>query len=114
MRWIVAFLACIGIAQAQVIQHQISDDSWARVPLQFPFPYYGRVFTDSYMFSNGVIGFGSVQQGWCCSGYDLTRESGYHLNYAIMPLQTDLINYGQGRFLTEGTTQYQQIGRAHV
>lgn len=108
MRWIVAFLACIGIAQAQVIQHQISDDSWARVPLQFPFPYYGRVFTDSYMFSNGVIGFGSVQQGWCCSGYDLTRESGYHLNYAIMPLQTDLINYGQGRFLTEGTPQYQR------
>ena len=108
MRWIVAFLACIGIAQAQVIQHQISDDSWARVPLQFPFPYYGRVFTDSYMFSNGVIGFGSVQQGWCCSGYDLTRESGYHLNYAIMPLQTDLINYGSGRFVTEGTTQYQR------
>ena len=25
-----------------------------------------------------------------------------------MPLQTDLINYGSGRFLTEGTTQYQR------
>jgi hypothetical protein len=25
-----------------------------------------------------------------------------------MPLQTDLINYGQGRFLTEGTPQYQR------
>lgn len=108
MKWLVAFLACIGIAQAQVIQHQISDDSWVRVPLQFPFPYYGRTFTDSYMFSNGVVGFGSVQQGWCCSGYDLTQQQGYHLNYAIMPLQTDLINYGQGRFLTEGTAQYQR------
>ena len=108
MRWIAAFLACIGIAQAQVIQHTIADDAWVRVPLQFPFPYYGRTFTDSYMFSNGVIGFGSVQQGWCCSGYDLTRDQGYHLNYAIMPLQTDLINYGQGRFLTEGTPQYQR------
>lgn len=93
---------------SQVIQHNIADDSWARVPLQFPFPYYGRVFTDSYMFSNGVVGFGSVTQGWCCSGYDLTQQQGYHLNYAIMPLQTDLINYGQGRFLTEGTTQYQR------
>ena len=109
MKWLVALLFCLSTAQAQVItQHNIADDSWARVPLQFPFPYYGRVFTDSYMFSNGVIGFGSVQQGWCCSGYDLTQQQGYHLNYSIMPLQTDLINYGQGRFLTEGTTQYQR------
>lgn len=108
MRWIVAFLACIGIAQAQVVTHQIADDSWAHVPLQFPFPLHGRVFTDSYMFSNGVVGFGSVNQGWCCSGYDLANQQGYHLNYSILSLQTDLINYGSGRFTTEGTTTYQR------
>ena len=108
MRWIVAFLACIGIAQAQVIQHQIYDDGFAHVPLQFPFPYYGRIFTDSYMFSNGVVGFGSVNNHWCCSGYDLRYAQGYQFNFSIMPLQTDLINYGSGRFLTEGTTQYQR------
>lgn len=108
MRWIVAFLACIGIAQAQVVTHQIADDSWAHVPLQFPFPLHGRVFTDSYMFSNGVVGFGSVNQGWCCSGYDLANQQGYHLNYSILGLQTDLINYGSGRFTTEGTTTYQR------
>lgn len=108
MRWLVAFLACIGIAQAQVITHQIADDSWARVPLQFPFPLHGRVFTDSYMFSNGVVGFGSVNQGWCCSGFDLANNQGYHLNYSILGLQTDLINYGSGRFQTEGTPQYQR------
>lgn len=108
MRWLVAFLACIGIAQAQVITHQISDDSWSHVPLQFPFPLYGRIFTDSYMFSNGVVGFGSVNQGWCCTGYNLANSQGYHLNYSILGLQTDLINYGSGRFTSEGTTTYQR------
>lgn len=108
MKWLVALLACIGIAQAQVIQHQIYDDGFAHVPLQFGFPYYGRIFTDSYMFSNGVVGFGSVNNHWCCSGYDLANARGYQFNFSIMPLQTDLINYGQGRFLTEGTTQYQR------
>ncbi len=108
MRWIIAFLACIGIAQAQVLTHQIYDDSYAHVPLQFGFPLYGRIFTDSYMFSNGVVGFGSVNNHWCCSGYDLANARGYQFNYSIMGLQTDLINYGSGRFQTEGTPQYQR------
>lgn len=108
MRWLIALLACINVAQAQVIQHQISDDGFARVPLQFPFPYYGRVFTESYMFSNGVVGFLNPSNSWCCTGFDLRANNGTPFNFAIMPLQTDLINYGQGRFLTEGTTQYQR------
>jgi hypothetical protein len=108
MRWLLSFLACIGIAQAQIIQHQISDDGYARVPLQFPFPYYGRVFTESYMFSNGVVGFLNPQwNSWCCTGFDLRTNNGTPFSFAIMPLQTDLINY-QGRFLTEGTPQYQR------
>lgn len=107
MKWIIAFLACIGIAQAQVIQHQISDDGFAHIPLQFGFPYYGRIFTDSYMFSNGVVGFGSVNNSWCCSGFDLANARGYQFDFAIMPLQTDLLNYS-GKFLTEGTPQYQR------
>jgi hypothetical protein len=108
MRWIVAFLACIGIAQAQVVTHQISDDSYAHVPLQFGFPLHGRIFTDSFMFSNGVVGFGSVNNHWCCTGIDLSNTQGYHINYSILGLQTDLINYGSGRFTSEGTTTYQR------
>lgn len=107
MKWLVAFLACIGIAQAQVIQHQISDDGYVRVPLQFAFPYYGRVFTESFMFSNGVVGFLNPTNHFCCSGYDITQPN-HPFSFAIMPLQTDLVNYGQGRFLTEGTPQYQR------
>ena len=96
----------IGI-KAQVIQHNIPDDGYAHVPLQFGFPYYGRIFTDSFMFSNGVVGFGSVNNHWCCTGFDLANSRGYQFNFSIMPLQTDLLNY-QGRFLTEGTPQYQR------
>jgi hypothetical protein len=108
MKWLVALLACIGIAQAQVIQHQISDDGYARVPLQFPFPYNNRVFTESYMFSNGVVGFLNPSNSWCCTGFDLTVNRGSPFDFAIMPLQTDLVNYGSGRFLTEGTPQFQR------
>ena len=114
MRWIVAFLACIGIAQAQIIQHQISDDGYARVPLQFPFPYHGRVFTESFMFSNGVVGFLNPTNSWCCTGFDLTTSRGSPFDFAIMPLQTDLINYGQGRFRTEGTAQYQRYAWENI
>lgn len=60
------------------------------------------------MFSNGVIGFLNPNyNSWCCSGFDLRTANGTPFNFAIMPLQTDLLNYS-GRFLTEGTTQYQR------
>lgn len=111
MKKILIGIICLCFFQpitAQVIQHQISDDGHVHIPLQFGFPYYGRIFTDSYMFSNGVVGFGSVNNHWCCSGHDLANARGYQFDFSIMPLQTDLINYGQGRFLTEGTPQYQR------
>lgn len=108
MRWLVLVALWCNIATAQVVvQHNISDDGYARVPLQFAFPYYGRVFTESYMFSNGVVGFLNPSNSWCCTGFDLRVSNGTPFNFAIMPLQTDLLNYN-GRFLTEGTPQYQR------
>jgi hypothetical protein len=101
------FLYLPTLSYTQIIQHQISDDGYARVPLQFAFPYYGRVFTESYMFSNGVVGFLNPTNSWCCTGFDLRNNNGTPFNFAIMPLQTDLLNYS-GRFLTEGTPQYQR------
>jgi hypothetical protein len=59
------------------------------------------------MFSNGVVGFLNPTNSWCCSGFDLRNNNGTPFSFAIMPLQTDLINYS-GRFLTEGTPQYQR------
>ena len=111
MRWLLSLIVgtCLylpTLSYTQVIEHRISDDGYARVPLQFAFPYYGRVFTESYMFSNGVVGFLNPTNHFCCSGYDITQPN-HPFSFAIMPLQTDLINY-QGRFLTEGTPQYQR------
>ena len=109
MRWLVCIIALwCNIATAQVVlQHNISDDGYARVSLQFPFPYHGRVFTESFMFSNGVVGFLNPTNSWCCTGFNLETSRGSPFDYAIMPLQTDLLNYS-GRFLTEGTEQYQR------
>jgi len=92
-----------------VQEHYIGDDGNVHIPLQFPFPYYGRTFTDSWMFSNGVVGFLSPQTSFCCTGMDLS-DPNYHSptwNFALMPLWTDLRNYN-GRFLTEGTEDYQR------
>ena len=114
MKWLVALLFCIGTAHAQIQQHNISDDGFARVPLPFAFPYYGQVFTESYMFSNGVVGFMSPTNSWCCTGFNLEQSRGPWFNYAIMPLQTDLINYGSGRFRTEGTAQYQRYSWENI
>ena len=112
MRWLLSLIVgtCLYIptlSYTQVIQHQISDDGFARVPLQFPFPYHGRVFTESFMFSNGVVGFLNPTNSWCCTGFNLETSRGSPFNFAIMALQTDLLNY-RGRFLTEGTAQYQR------
>ena len=112
MKWLLSLIVgtCLylpTLSHTQIIQHQISDDGYARVPLQFAFPYYGRVFTESYMFSNGVVGFLNPTNSWCCTGFDLRNNNGTPFSFAIMPLQTDLINYS-GRFLTEGTPQYQR------
>lgn len=115
MRWLVLIALWCNIATAQVVvQHNISDDGYARVPLQFAFPFYGRVFTESYMFSNGVVGFLNPQNNWCCQGFDLRTNNGTPFSFAILSLQTDLVNYGQGRFLTEGTPQYQRYAWENI
>jgi hypothetical protein len=111
MRWLLSLIVgtCLylpTLSYTQVIEHRISDDGYARVPLQFAFPYYGRVFTESYMFSNGVVGFLNPTNGFCCSGFDITQPN-HPFSFAIMPLQTDLLNYS-GKFLTEGTPHYQR------
>jgi hypothetical protein len=111
MRWLLSLIVgtCLylpTLSYTQVIEHQISDDGYVRVPLQFAFPYHGRVFTESYMFSNGVVGFLNPTNSFCCSGFDITQPN-HPFSFAIMPLQTDLLNYS-GKFLTEGTAQYQR------
>jgi hypothetical protein len=63
-----------------------TDDSYVQVPLQFGFPFYNRVFTHSWMHSNGVVSFldpmspidGGPNPGawaYCCGGPDQSQNT---------------------------------------
>ena len=74
--------------------YNISDDGYVPVSLPFTFPFYGRNFTQSYMFSNGVVGFldpATHGNSFCCDGVDLSGNPGSPWHFAIYALQTDLI-----------------------
>lgn len=91
-------------------EHTIPDDGYVEVPLDFEYPFYGRTFTNSWMFGNGVIGFLDPTEepyqgrfGFCCRGYDNSTNRPADLTkLTLMPLQTNLINYGDGKFMTKG------------
>ena len=67
---------------SDVTQYNISDDSYASVPLPFSFTLYDKTFVHSWMHSNGIISFlainntatnpGTPYQGnFCCNGEDI-------------------------------------------
>jgi hypothetical protein len=95
-----AALPLQNIANTPGAQHlMLGDDSNQQVPLGFTFPYWGQNFTNSWMYSNGIVSFtsGNIPGSGCCSGNDLsqlanqgTRNNVY--NYMIAPLWTDLID----------------------
>ena len=97
-----------------------SDDTHVHVPLQFGFPFYGRVFTNSWMHSNGVVsfldpavpvegvGYNPGQWAYCCSGVPLNAQTSPGFSYLIAPLWTDLYPVATSTFRTEGTATYQK------
>ena len=90
--------------------YNIGDDGYAQVNLPFTFPFYGRNFTTSYMFSNGVVGFLDPTTHWngfCCDGVNLANNPGSSWNFAIYALQTDLIAANQNaKFYTQSDSSY--------
>lgn len=94
-----------------IITHQIGDDGFAEVPLQFAFPYYGQVFTNSWMFDNGVVGFYSPFDGYSGGqnyfSQPFSTGLGGQFNYMIAPLWTDLLNYS-GTYTTQGDSTFQR------
>jgi hypothetical protein len=86
--------------------YAINDDGYAIVPIPFGFPYYGKLFTHSIFFDNGVVSFYTPdqdpqrlggQQFWA---EPLSNNIGSQFYYSIMPLWSDLRNYS-GRYFTE-------------
>lgn len=119
LAWFVLAVSCItASAQGLRVERQFSDDSWVHVPLQFAFPMYGVTFTNSFMFSNGVVALMGVGQTpattYCCSGENINQGSSPVFNYTIMPLQTDLLPVAVSRFWTEGTNQYQRYSWQNI
>jgi hypothetical protein len=115
--WVFCF-SLSSLSNPEIIEHQIADDGWVEVPLDFTFPFYGNSYVTSFMFSNGVVGFldpldvpgtGYVHDGLCCSGQDFSSgATGVRFNYTIMPWHTDLIDTGVGRFYTQGDETFQK------
>ena len=108
--WVCCF-SLSSLSDPEIIEHQIADDGWVEVPLDFTFPFYGNMYVTSFMFSNGVVGFLEPNpQNWglCCDGQDLNNFTGSKFNYTIMPWHTDLIDTGIGRFYTQGDETYQK------
>lgn len=75
----------------------IGDDERVGVPLDFGFPLGQRVYTYSWMHSNGVVSFLSTFNWMCCDGLDLENhnwasQTEPYFNHMIAPLWTDTIN----------------------
>jgi hypothetical protein len=103
-----------GYSNAQDVTsqtHDISDDGFANVPLQFGFPFYGQTFNNSWMFSNGIISFQDPNQSglaWSnLSVQNFSTNMGSQFNYSIFPLWTDLINI-VGSFTSQGNAEFQR------
>ena len=104
MAFLVLSCSLSSWSDPEIIEHQIADDGWVEVPLDFTFPFYGNSYVTSFMFSNGVVGFldpldvdgtGYVHDGLCCSGQDFASgATGVRFHYTIMPWHTDLIDTG--------------------
>jgi len=123
---LLSLLFFCGVAYGQtptITTPTFTDDSYVHVPLQFGFPFYNRVFTNSWMHSNGIVSFfdpasplpgsSSNPAAWayCCAGVDLVPSNtqlGPQFNYMISALWTDLYPIATSSFRTEGTTTYQR------
>ena len=114
-KFLAAILVMLSLAVgAQTVKTPVTfgDDTWVNVPLQFSFPFYGKVFTNSFMFSNGVVAFMGVNtqpyDSYCCSGVTVNPQMPVSFNYTIMPMQTDLYPVSQSKFYIQGDTTYQK------
>jgi hypothetical protein len=102
-----AGLVCSVSFAQDLVEHNLPDDGYAEVPLNFAFPYFGEIYTTSWMGSNGVIMLMSptntndgARWSYCCNGQDLSKVTSP--SFVIMPLWTDLIGYNENaRFYSQ-------------
>ena len=112
--------------------HNMWDDGHVHVPLQFGFPFFGKTFTNSVMYDNGVVGFfapatTTTQKIGCdpavdgyCGGNNWYSQpystvTGPQWNYMIAPLHTDMRPVPGSVYSTTGdatqmTYRWQDVG----
>jgi len=117
----VGLLLCSFYSNAQTVtEHNISDDQYALVPLNFAFPFYGKIFTHTVMYDNGIVGFydpfaaiGCDPTNTYCIGSQWNPQEAINsynyfpnpqiMSYYIAPLWTDLVGIEGTRYVTTGT-----------
>jgi hypothetical protein len=111
--FLAVILSIIGLtasAQDPKTYYNISDDGYAIVPIPFGFPYFGRVFTHSIFFDNGLVSFyDPVTENMRLGGQNyfaqpLSNNIGSNFHYSIMPLWTDLRNES-GSYYTQTNSE---------
>jgi hypothetical protein len=85
------------------------DDWYTQVPLGFDFPFYGRVFNNSWAATNGFVTFQdpatSGLGGACCEGIDLRTNRDSRYNYTIFGMHTDLYSWTNNQYYLRGTNE---------
>lgn len=93
-------VSCLLLASNSFAQTQVMDgvdDGTVHIQLGHVFPYYGGVFTDAWMSSNGFIlfydpvnSFGNpyTYNNGCCNGFNPSGQGRF--SYMLAPLWTDL------------------------
>jgi len=86
------------------------DDDLTHVPLGFDFPFYGRVFNNSWAMTNGLVTFQDPWQsglgGACCEGVDLRTTTSSAYNYTIFGMHSDLYSWnGQNQYYLRGNNE---------
>lgn len=102
--------------------HNLGDDGWANIPLPFKFPFYGKSFDMSTMYSNGAVQFGmpisngnyTPNNAFCCQGMQLNSNLSPGYNYSIMPLWTDLTGYAGNNHYSLATPDTMTYGWYNV
>jgi hypothetical protein len=87
------------------------DDGYVHVPLQFGFPFYGQVFTNSWMFDNGIVAFMDpigTQANYYWNSEQFGQGLHPRFNYMIAPLWTDLYPGAGSSYTTQGNSQLQR------
>lgn len=86
----------------------MGDDGAVNVPLEFDFPLYGQLFSESWMYDNGIISFlqpgspGSISP-WQWSAQPLAQSNG---NYYIAALWADIAPTSLTKYTYQGDATF--------